>query len=281
VPEPDGFREYLRFLLTRQRGRRAKFLRYTIYLYLGSVFLFGGLYFLLFLRNPATFAFTADILSAQATTLRLGTRRDSVTAELQIGLLQRLVDTLARLPGSTPLGNRPSPAGPEAIFRVGGREYSSVRSTRDSSGSGAVDSPGEIEVRQDDGGVITRIELSSGKLDVTPASAGELHDQVQDLIGFLREQLSRSHDLVRRLPTVVRPSWGYVDFVYFSAITQLTVGYGDILPNTTLVRVLVIVQSLVAVLMLVLVINLVAAGGGQPTLSGEAPPVRPKERPPA
>ncbi|HEV8613222.1 MAG TPA: potassium channel family protein [Gemmatimonadales bacterium] len=274
---PDGFSEYLRFLVSR-RGRRARFLRYTIYLYLGSVFLFAGFYFLLFRHNPVTFAFAADILSAQATTLKLETRRDSVTTEQHIGLLQILVDTLARTARNTPLSSRATVTGREALFQLGSREYSVTRSVRDSTGGGAIESPGEVEVRQEGGSLLARMELPGGKLDFTPENAGELQDQAQRLIKFLRGQLALSHDLVMRLPTAVRPNWGYVDFVYFSAITQLTVGYGDILPNTTLVRVLVIIQSLVAVVMLVVVINLVLTGGGQPT-SGEMPVVRPKERP--
>ncbi|HEV8148657.1 MAG TPA: potassium channel family protein [Gemmatimonadales bacterium] len=276
MSESRSFAEYLRFLLSR-RGRRATFLRYTIYLYLGSVFLFAGFYFLLFRHNPGTFAFAADILSAQATTLKLQTRRDSVTTEVQIRLLRTLADTLVHAPANLALLTRPSPAGPEAVFRAGGHEYTVARSVRDS-GTGAVVTPGEMEILAENGAIETRIELPGGRLDLTPVTAGELHGQAEKLIGFLQEQLSLSHDLVMRLPTVVRPNWGYMDFVYFSAITQLTVGYGDILPNTTLVRMLVIVQSLVAVVMLVVVINLVLTGGGQ-SVSGETPVLRRKEGP--
>jgi ABC-type Fe3+-siderophore transport system permease subunit len=38
--------------------------------------------------------------------------------------------------------------------------------------------------------------------------------------------------------------WDYVDFVYFSTMTQTTVGYGDIVPNTTFTRLLAAVQVL-------------------------------------
>jgi hypothetical protein len=38
--------------------------------------------------------------------------------------------------------------------------------------------------------------------------------------------------------------WGYLDFVYFSAMTQTTVGYGDIVPNSTFTRLLAAIQVL-------------------------------------
>jgi hypothetical protein len=56
------------------------------------------------------------------------------------------------------------------------------------------------------------------------------------------ESSSRATD-----PSVMtnRPQhWGYWDFVYFSAMTQATVGYGDIVPNSSLTRSLVTAQVL-------------------------------------
>ncbi len=263
----SSFADYLRMLFIRQGGRQAIFLRYTFYIYISWVFLFGGLYYALFRRNPASFMFTADILSAQATTFKLAARRDSVTAELQIRYLQSLVDSLEAHPKGTPLTSRPSPTGNQAVIEFGNREYSISRSVHDS-GVGAPESPGLIEVRQD-AAVLTSLELPSGKLDVTPSTTGELQEQAHQLVDYLREQLTRSNELVMRLPAAKRPSWDYADFVYFSAITQLTVGYGDILPNTTTVRLLVVVQSLLAVMMLVVVINLVVTGN---PVSGDASP---------
>ena len=263
--DANSFGAYLQMLFARQGGRRASFLRYTFYLYLSLVFLFGGLYYALYRWNPAAFAFTADILSVQATTYKLAARRDSAAAESQIRLLRTLADSLARLPKSRPLPRQVSPSGSQAVVRVGGREYAVARSVPDS-GIGAVGSPGLLEVRQG-AVVVTSLELPSGKLDVTPRTAGELREQALQLVDYLREQLSRSHELVMRLPNEKRPNWSYADFVYFSAITQLTVGYGDILPNTTFVRLLVVLQSLLAVIMIVVVINLVVTGNpvsGQP-----------------
>ena len=44
--------------------------------------------------------------------------------------------------------------------------------------------------------------------------------------------------------------WTYIDFFNFSTITQTTVGYGDILPNSSLVRCVVVVQVLLGLVLL-------------------------------
>ena len=40
------------------------------------------------------------------------------------------------------------------------------------------------------------------------------------------------------------PVWDLIDFCYFSAVTMTTLGYGDIIPNSREVRVLVMVQAI-------------------------------------
>ncbi len=52
-----------------------------------------------------------------------------------------------------------------------------------------------------------------------------------------------------------RDQWSSLDFIYFSAITQLTVGYGDIMPNSTAVRIVVILQALCGVAILTFVLS--------------------------
>ena len=50
-------------------------------------------------------------------------------------------------------------------------------------------------------------------------------------------------------------AWTFVDFLYFSTITQTTVGYGDILPNSSAVRVVVICQILLGYFVIAIMIT--------------------------
>jgi hypothetical protein len=51
--------------------------------------------------------------------------------------------------------------------------------------------------------------------------------------------------------------WNYIDFLYFSTVTQTTVGYGDILPNNRTIRVLVCFQILFGYILLAGLLNIV------------------------
>lgn len=79
--------------------------------------------------------------------------------------------------------------------------------------------------------------------------------QVQQLIVAIRMDLQRQ-ERIRRSPSAFRP-WTLLDFLYFSLITQSTVGYGDILPNSTGVRMLVCSQIFTGYFILVVVLNLI------------------------
>lgn len=76
------------------------------------------------------------------------------------------------------------------------------------------------------------------------------------------DQLSRKAELEmlrHRLKELTEESpfvWSFWDFLYFSAISQTTVGYGDILPNATSVRLFVVLQILVGYAILVVLLNI-------------------------
>jgi hypothetical protein len=53
--------------------------------------------------------------------------------------------------------------------------------------------------------------------------------------------------------------WEYADFLYFSVITQATIGYGDIIPNSRSARMVVMVHVLLSVALLTAILAYAAA----------------------
>lgn len=70
--------------------------------------------------------------------------------------------------------------------------------------------------------------------------------QLEELLGTQEERKSA---LLLRLEASAQGNhpWAWVDFMYFSAVTRTTLGYGDILPNSSLARLFVMSQAVIVI----------------------------------
>lgn len=212
------------------------------------IFGFAIWYYYIWLNDPSTFAFNADIIATQerAWATRIG------TAEAKLRLAPR---ELLPLIVAFSRGRRPN-----VVNRM---------------------ERGSLAKR----GIMTafpytyEFEMSNDCVSVSPCSAvlhvtnerGEalnswqvpaVYDQAEPDWDYILWQVRlRVIDDYIANPGMfsVSEAWGYWDFVYFSAITATTVGYGDILPNSTRVRVVVLLQVLISSFLLVVVVNLALA----------------------
>ena len=64
------------------------------------------------------------------------------------------------------------------------------------------------------------------------------------------------------LADVPQDVWGFVDFVYFSLITQTTVGYGDVIPNSRSVRLWVMLQVVIGITFFLVVVHVITHDDG-------------------
>ena len=92
-----------------------------------------------------------------------------------------------------------------------------------------------------------------------PTKVSELRKILGDILEELRRQVETNLDQATS-PLPSPRIWSYWDFLYFSTITQSTVGYGDILPNSTVVRMVVALQVLVGCALVIVILNLVISG---------------------
>lgn len=65
----------------------------------------------------------------------------------------------------------------------------------------------------------------------------------------------RAIDIIYKYETQSHFKYPLVDFLYFSAVTITTLGYGDILPNSPLVRVLVMTETIIGAIILAISIS--------------------------
>jgi hypothetical protein len=78
-----------------------------------------------------------------------------------------------------------------------------------------------------------------------------------DAIALLGQQRRRVEERLVSLASDAPLVWGLWDFIYFSTVIQTTIGLGDILPNSTLVRKLVVLQVIIGYGLLSVALNLV------------------------
>ena len=93
-----------------------------------------------------------------------------------------------------------------------------------------------------------------------PLTSTKVWTQVlEDLRTTFERRLLAQDERIKASESEITPPkiWSYWDFFYFSVMTETTVGYGDILPNATNIRMWVCGQVLVGYLLLYLIINLV------------------------
>jgi hypothetical protein len=223
--------------------------------YLLLIPLFGAVYFWQYRRDRKRYAYASSVLHTQAAMFK-------ERAEA------KLIDTRQIIKALSPLRNRlgqpPSIELKEAskfnLFRgtwtaeFGGGNVTIYRSVAGSGIAGPSGITHEIIVRFDDGNNLSRsfTEGLSASVDLTRLIDLWFNAATSEA-SLLEEQLGT---LDSDAPAV----WTFLDFLYFSVITQTTVDYGDILPNCTMVRLLVSLQILLGYGLLVVAVNLVVGG---------------------
>lgn len=102
-----------------------------------------------------------------------------------------------------------------------------------------------------------------GHMLSTPGLVLDREDVIAATAGSISEFTGECRKLQKRLGTLDSDPpdvWGFWDFLYFSTIIQTTIGLGDILPNSTVVRMLVVFQVMLGYGILIVALNTVILG---------------------
>lgn len=218
--------------------------------FVGSIFCFAILYYRLYLRRAGLFLFSSEI---EVTQHSLHLKK----LDGRIKVLARSVESLEiinlKLAEGISLDELVSPISAEPPVGLG---YRVVRgAVVGFTGSYAITYG--IDVYNDSGRLESYIALPN------PVwwKRGSWLDRTDAALLRLKIEFERLQQL--RLATTDQPFhvWSFWDFLYFSAITQSTVGYGDILPNSTVVRMIVVLQVLVGYADLIVLLNLALRQG--------------------
>jgi hypothetical protein len=215
---------------------------FTIYIIL--FFIFAGIYYTLFKANPRNFLFNSDVAKSQA----LG---QTAPIEQEISKLKFNLDAYKKLLTSKPSFHELSEdKGKEITFDL---------------------EPFEIKIRILKRGpslleysVLTRGEDKTnilGSLDMKELAIRAIGENSVE--GYFSEHILKLETfiairqaLLDELQGPTAQIWSYWDFFYFSVMSQTTVGYGDILPNSTLVRLCVTIQLILGLVILTVLISL-------------------------
>jgi len=234
---------------------RNNYLLFLFFIYLVLIPCFALIYTLLYRGDPHRFSFNQDIARAQHEIMRASTQRE---VEHQ----NRLLEQLRHL--STYLSESEAPKLQFAKWydtyslKVYSDQYHYECGFRFLAGGGpfgGADSIPLLIIRKTDGHEIEKFDLPNNLKCPDTLEGARLFSA--NLVMAFEQDLAQTQTVLKSLGDESPEVWSYWDFVYFSTVTQTTVGYGDIVPNSTSVRVFVVAQLIIGTALLVVGLNLI------------------------
>jgi hypothetical protein len=224
---------------------RGELIGVVLFLYAALILAFGLRYYSLYRTDPDLFFVHSEIEKSHASRL-------TASLEWSLARVRKRIEALAELEGALASGSVDRiPTVLASGLRVDGRGYTGMLP------DGKPDDGVWLEVSTSDGAVLVRLDRYVYQ-ELTPDVALEM----------VREGLAERHRFEKRaeerrlsLRATSKGSLGRWDLIYFSGVTQTTVGYGDVLPNSTQIRKLVLLQILIGYALLVGLLNLVLTEG--------------------
>ena len=217
--------------------------------YVATVAAFGGAYFTIYRRDASAFAMNSDINDTQLKSwFRLRQRQRRANEALVT-----LVASWRNPSQSFEVRLQDEGRGPVQAIVHAGDFYFDIKESREAVPKLLNMQPVvTVTAHERDGFVLSswRFNFLSLREYLAITSSGPSQDQL-----FNRLIAAAAVEIERSNAGLAKSAWSYWDFLYFSAITATTVGYGDMLPNSTSVRMVVVAQTLVSLFIVLVVFN--------------------------
>lgn len=216
--------------------------------YLMATISFSGLYYTIFFFAPTAFAFSSGVISEADVIARESAltgaarefRRYALLLELKKWTAQKPPDELERL-----IRQRNG-----AVWKLDDRTFAKHYFTHTRYGFDATLDIRDVLGSERFGGTGFSVDGSLVR-DLTESANLPYQDYIRRLDALFNWQ-ARQLDVtlgILRSPSI-KHAFGLFDFVYFSIVTITTVGYGDIVPNSTLVRIVVASQIILGLVLI-------------------------------
>ncbi|HXA00124.1 MAG TPA: potassium channel family protein [Candidatus Dormibacteraeota bacterium] len=214
----------------------------TLYIFL--LVIFAVIYFKVYVNDPTSFLFQTEISTTQSKRILADCDDEIHNLEIQMAAMRELL------------------AGSASKPKVYSATHVSEHFIFELSAGSNLDSEDPISfltvlVKSNAGVRVCKWRWGTGLLEV-PVWEG-VEDYAKTYEGHLAKRLKGAQDLREQAKLSIARIWGFFDFLYFSGVTITTVGYGDILPNRTLVRILVLIEVLAGLMLLGIAVALLSS----------------------
>jgi hypothetical protein len=226
-------------------------------IYFIAIFVFAQVYYHFYQKDRKNFSFNSDILSSQRELIKIQVDTEERELNTRLFYLRKLLADL-KSKSVTPVNIvEPKPL-VNVRSTITGHDYAfSLHSIGDE--AAGIGSWMKLTIKEN-----PLLESYDFRVSTDTSFIGtKTTEDWISLSNFLIQTTEKNLTPIQNRQTTfgqTQPDvWGFWDFVYFSAITQTTVGYGDILPNSRLVRIIVLVQIAFSIIIIVFVVNIITS----------------------
>jgi len=203
------------------------FFLFVFEIYIIVWIVFGFIYFIMYWNDPTSFAFNEKILESKSQAYKVLAKRELVELNEELVPLKKYQAELL--------------------------EYKANEPQRDSWVLG-------LDIWKEN----SQRSEQQPKNDQKPVLFyGPGLDYVNERIATIESSIEYYKNKIQTVDSEVPEVWEIADFLYFSLITQTTSSYGDIMPNSRCVRILVSIQLLLSLILVVFVVAGYSTGNSE------------------